>query len=101
MIKHIVFWSLKDEHNGQSKKELALELKKQLLALESKIPQIRKIDVGINEINFDRNHDVALDTEFESFDDLSIYANHPEHLKLVSFVRSISTNRVAIDYTLN
>lgn len=101
MIKHIVFWSLKDEHNGQPKKELALELKRQLLDLEKKIPQIKKISVGINEVNFDRNHDVALDTEFETFDDLSIYATHPEHLKLVGFVRTISTNRVAVDYTLN
>ncbi len=101
MIRHIVMWSLKDEHNGQPKKILAQKLKTQLLDLESKIPQIKQIEVGINEINFDRNHDVALVTEFESFDDLSIYANHPDHIKLVAFVRSISTGRAAIDYTID
>lgn len=100
MIKHIVMWSLKNEHNGLSKSTIALELKSKLLDLKGKIPQIKKIEVGINEINFDRNNDVVLITEFESFNDLSIYANHPDHLKLVEFVRENSISRSAIDFTI-
>jgi hypothetical protein len=100
MIKHIVMWSLIEEYNGQPKSTVAKELKTRLLELENKIPQIKSIEVGINEVNFDRNHDVVLITEFDSFDDLSIYANHPDHLKLVEFVKQISTARAAIDFTL-
>ncbi|PKP28267.1 MAG: stress responsive protein [Bacteroidetes bacterium HGW-Bacteroidetes-19] len=100
MIKHIVMWSLKEEYNGQSKNTIAKELKTRLLELENKIPQIKSIEVGINEVNFDRNHDVVLITEFDSFDDLSTYANHPDHLNLVEFVKQISTARAAIDFTL-
>ena len=99
MIKHIVMWTLKDEFNGLNKNEIAKELKNQLLALENKIPQIKSIEVGINEINEDKNHDVVLITEFESFDDLGTYAKHPEHMKVVEFVKSISTGRAAIDFT--
>ena len=100
MIKHIVMWSLKEEYNGQTKNTIANELKTRLLDLENKIPQLKSIAVGINEIHFDRNHDVVLITEFNSFDDLAIYANHPDHLKLVEFVKQISTARAAIDFTL-
>ena len=100
MIKHIVMWTLKDEFNGLNKNEIAKELKSQLLSLESKILQIKSIEVGINEINEDKNHDVALITEFNSFDELAIYAKHPEHMKVVEFVKRISTGRAAIDYTM-
>jgi len=100
MIKHIVMWSLKDEYNGRSKAMLAQDLEKVLLDLKNKIPQLKKIEVGHNEINFDRNNDLAIVTEFESFEDLAIYANHPDHLKVVAFVREISTARAAIDFTI-
>ena len=100
MIKHIVMWTLKDEFNGLNKNEIAKELKNQLLALQNKISQIKSIEVGVNEINADKNHDIILITEFQSFDDLSIYAKHPEHMKVVEFVRNISTGRAAIDFTI-
>lgn len=101
MIKHIVMWTLKEEHNGMQKNEIAKELKDKLLALKDKIEQIKSIEVGINAIHPDKNHDVALVTKFETFDDLAIYAKHPDHMLVVEFVKEIATGRAASDFTMD
>ena len=97
-MKHIVMWTLKDEFNGKNKQQLAEELKKQLLALKDIIPQIKNIEVGINSINHEKNHDLVLITEFKNTEDLTIYSKHPEHLKVVEFVKNIATGRAAVDF---
>jgi len=101
MIKHIVMWTIKDEHNGQKKDEIAYDLKKKLLDLKPKIPEIKDIEVGINSINHKKNHDVILITKFNNFDDLKSYSTHPEHLKIIDFVKSITTGRAAVDFTID
>ncbi len=99
MIKHIVMWTLKDEYKGSTKVELAKELKTQLLNLKGKIAELKFIEVGVNDLFPDKNHDVVLVTEFDSVNDLQTYAQHPEHLKVVEFVKEIATGRAAVDYT--
>lgn len=101
MIKHIVMWTLKDEYKGKPKDEIANELKKRLLALENKIDLIKSIEVGINAIHPEKNHDVVLITEFDSFDDLANYSTHPDHMNVVDFVKEISTGRAAVDYHIS
>lgn len=100
MIKHIVMWTLVEEYDGLQKEEIAISLKSQLLDLENKIPQIKYIEVGINEINSDMNHDVVLITEFESFNDLKVYSTHPEHMKVVAFLKDRRIERVVADYAI-
>lgn len=98
MIKHIVMWQLKEELDGKKKPELAAELKEKLLALKNEIDELMSIEVGLNAINHDKNHDVVLITEFKNYDDLAIYAKHPKHLKVVDFVGKVITTRAAVDY---
>ena len=42
--------------------------------------------------------DVALYSEFSTWDDLEAYQKHPEHLKVVSFVQEIRLERHVVDY---
>lgn len=100
MVKHIVMWKLKDEFDGKSKDELILEMTNQLLDLKGKIPELINIEVGINGIHFEKNSDLVLVTEFNSFEDLDVYAKHPDHLKVVEFVKNIVTDRACVDYEI-
>ncbi|WP_010249886.1 Dabb family protein [Myroides injenensis] len=95
MIRHIVMWRLKDENKEANK----IEIKKRLLSLEGKIAELKSIAVEFNlpEIS-ETNYDVILLTEFNNSQDLDIYANHPLHLEVVSFIKSVVSDRVAIDY---
>lgn len=98
MIKHIVFWKLKEYAEGASREQNAAKMKRELEALKTKIPQVLHIEVGSNLIPSDGAYDVALYSEFSSEQDLNIYQKHPEHLKAADFVAKIRESRVVVDY---
>ncbi|OGW39808.1 MAG: stress responsive protein [Nitrospirae bacterium GWD2_57_9] len=98
MIKHIVLWKLKATAEGLSREQNAAAMKRDLLALKTKIPQIRHIEVGMNFVASDAAYDVALYSEFASEQDLNIYQQHPEHLKVAGFVARVRESRVVVDY---
>ena len=100
MIKHIVFWTLKDNAAGKSKIENAAELKRVLEGLGDKINVIDKIEVGINVNDSEAAFDVALYSVFDSLDALETYQKHPEHQKVVSFVNEIREKRAVVDYEI-
>lgn len=100
MIKHIVFWRLKDNARGRSKTDNSRELKTVLEGLKDKIGAINKIEVGININNSDAAYDVALYSEFDSREDLETYQKHPEHVKVVGLVNEIREARAVVDYEI-
>lgn len=99
MIKHVVLFKLASFAEGNSKIENALYLKEKLENLQNIIPELLKIEVLLNmpDVSED-NYDLMLITEFENLEDLSIYAKHPEHLEITSFMSKVRTDRAAIDY---
>ena len=97
MIHHIVMWKLKESN----KKNNALKINNDLEALKEIIKELEHIQVNTNmEIAPQSNFDVILDSRFKSFDDLTQYANHSEHLKVVDFIKTVVEQRVAIDYEI-
>ena len=48
MVTHIVFWALKDEAEGHSKRENAEHIKEMLEALVGVVPGLIEAKVGIN-----------------------------------------------------
>lgn len=101
MIKHIVFFCLAENAEGKTKVENAAIIKKELENLARFIPEIKRIEVGINVPNAPKtDYDIALNSEFESFADLDIYQEHPEHKKVASFIGKVRTSRAAVDYEI-
>ena len=98
MLKHIVLFKLKENAGGASKNENAKKIKADLEALAGKIPQIRRMEVGINCIPGEASYDVAICSEFADEKDLSIYMQHPEHVKVAEFVGKVRESRVVVDY---
>ena len=99
MIKHVVLFKLAAFAEGNSKHENALYLKDKLENLESLIPELSKIEVVLNIPGvFDQNFDLMLIAEFENLQDLDVYINHPEHVKVGSFLSKVRTDRAAIDF---
>ena len=99
MIKHIVIWKLKDEVNGKSKSENISTMKKMLEDLVGKVPTIVSLKVEVKSEQAPANcDDIILISEFKTWEDLDLYANHPEHLKVVDFVKTVVEKRSAVDY---
>lgn len=99
MIKHVVLFKLAAFAEGNSKQENAIYLKEKLENLESLIPELSKIEVVLNIPGVsDQNFDLMLIAEFENLQDLDVYINHPEHVKVGSFLSKVRTDRAAIDF---
>jgi hypothetical protein len=98
MIKHIVFWKLKDFAEGASKKENAIKVKAMLEEMRGKIPGMLKLEVGINFEASDSACDISLYSEFESRAALDAYQIHPEHMKVKEFLPLVRTERYVVDY---
>ena len=93
MIKHIVLFKV----NNKSKIDTA---KQMILDLKSKIPEIVEIEV-FSDIGYDDSaSDFGLITTFKNINDLDIYAKHPDHLEVIQFIKTIATERKAIDYEI-
>lgn len=99
MIKHIVMWKLDSGYAGPEKEEILDTIKHKLKKLEGEVPTLKFIKVYINSAEADpSNYDILLDTTFESLDGLQTYANHPEHLKVIEFMKTIKKTRACVDY---
>ena len=99
MIKHIVLFGLAEQAEGKTKAENALIIKNELEGLAALIPELKKIEVGINCGGAPQgNYDLALCCEFENMADLDIYQNHPEHQRVGGYIGKVRVSRAAVDY---
>jgi len=94
MVKHIVMFDFKDEN----KQENLLKAKEMLEALLVTVPTLNKMEVGINFSKEDRAMDLSLYSEFEDLEGLELYANHPEHLEVVKFIKTVAIASKVSDY---
>lgn len=92
MIKHVVMWKFKENEEENWKKFLI-----GLNSLKDIIPEIKNMETGVN-VNPKNEYDAILISEFENFEDLEKYKNHPEHIKVSNLCKAIRVDRQAIDY---
>ena len=100
MIKHIVMWKLKEEAEGKSKQANALELKKRLEDLKGKIPDIVELEVGLQGFDDATASDIVLYTTFRDKTGLDNYQKHPDHQKVIPFVKQVVSERRVVDYQI-
>jgi len=98
MIKHIVFFRLKEQQDLDLKKQQLLKLKSFLESLKEKIGWIVHLEAGINFSTRDVAYDLALVSDFASETDLEKYIAHPEHQKLLEFLNGIKKEVAVVDY---
>jgi len=99
MIKHIVLFKLKAFETKEVKNNKLEEIKSALLGLKNKIDVLKSIEVGIN-TNPAEQFDIALNTTFDSMDDLDVYAKHPDHLAAGKIIREVLESRSCVDYVI-
>jgi len=100
MIKHIVFWKLKEEACGNDKALNSRMIKDKLEVLNGQIPGLLKLEVGIDFSQTDMSYDVALYSEFANQADLKFYDEHPLHVAVKSFVKEVNCSRKVVDYEI-
>ncbi|MEK5029434.1 MULTISPECIES: Dabb family protein [Paenibacillus] len=95
MIKHIVFFKLKDR--SPEKVEATVQV---LRNMEGKIPQLLSIEVGADLIHSERSFDIALVTVVASMEDLQAYQVHPVHKEVIAHINEVKELSIAVDYEI-
>ena len=98
MVKHIVFWRLKDEADGAGKAENALKVKMALEALRGRVPGLLHLEVGVGFGRSEADYDLALYSEFADRAALEAYQRHPEHVAAAALVGRVRSTRAVVDY---
>ncbi len=94
MVVHIVTFKFKEEN----KQANIIHAKQMLENLMGAVPTLKSIDVGLNFAQEERAMDMSIITVFESKTGLEAYAVHPEHLKVVDFIKSVVEYSKVVDY---
>ena len=99
MYIHLVMWRLKDKASGESRPELAGEVKRRLDALPAIIKEIRQYDIGLNIGDYGASFfDVGLISAFDTKADFEAYCRYPEHDEVVAFIQSVQEDEQIVDF---
>ncbi len=100
MIKHIVMFQLKESNSEKEKLDKAIRIKNMLDSLPEKINEIEFLEVGINTAESPRALDMVLISHFKSYENLSKYRVHPEHVKALELIKKLTIKAFVVDYEI-
>ncbi|WP_461630350.1 Dabb family protein [Labilibaculum euxinus] len=98
MIKHIAMFKFKAFESAEAKENYFNRLKKAFDGLDERIPEIKFLQIGFDQLRSDASFDFVVNVDLENIDALPLYANHPEHLTAASVVKEMAAERKVIDY---
>jgi len=94
-LRHVVAWRLAAE-DADTRAAQAEEIADRLRTLRGVVPTIEALSAGPNVV--EGNWDVALVADFADRSALDAYTVHPDHQQVVAYVRSVVSDRVAVDF---
>ena len=93
MITHVVLFRFADRSSAHLSHCQSL-----LEGLAPKIKVIRHLETGLNVVPSARAYDLCLIAHFDSLDDLAVYRDHPDHVKVATYLRSAADSIGSVDY---
>lgn len=99
MIKHIVMMRLKDIGVIEKQEQLK-NIKSKLDALLEIVPSLKAMEVGLNFSKRDTAFDLVLVSLFDDEEGLKAYAIHPEHIKVLDYLKGKLATTAVTDYVL-
>ena len=94
MLTHIVIWKYRPETTEAERAEHVARLRR----LPNFIPQIESFAVGFDVLKLPRSYDVGLVAVFRDRAGLDVYTDHPEHVLVAVYGRSISEHIASVDF---
>lgn len=100
MVKHIILWNLKEELTAQERVEAAERVKTGLEGLLGQIDGLLEIWVETAPLS-SSSADIMLFSSFATEEALKGYQKNPKHLAVAQYVRSVTCNRMCMDFEVN
>ena len=94
MLTHIVVWKYRADVPQAARDEHVARLR----SLSSLVPGVESLSVGPDTLFSPRSFDTGLVAVFADRAALDVYAEHPEHVKVVELGRSITELMAKVDF---
>ena len=98
MIKHIVFWKLKEHAEGNGRAVNALKMKVLLDSCARLVPGMLAFEARLAQPGLEATYDVVLYSEFVDRQALDAYQGHPNHVAIKPFIGAVREARQCMDY---
>ena len=98
MLRHVVLLSFAEQAEGAPKSENIAKVRTALAALPASIPEIRRLEIGMQALDDATASDLALIVDVADEAALRAYAAHPAHLAVVGLIKKVITARHVVDY---
>ncbi|MEV6968228.1 Dabb family protein [Hamadaea sp. NPDC051192] len=93
MLAHVVLMTFGDAADAAKAKEL-------LEGLAGEVPQIRTLDVRLDELRTPVSAHLVMTSTHDDADGLLGYQQHPAHLEVAAWLRPRLAARTVVDYTI-
>jgi len=97
MLRHIVMMKFR---NRETAKETAGKVKTMLDGLVPVINELKRMEVGINVNTKPAAYDLVLTADFDDEAGLNAYRAHPDHVKILDFMKEVVDKTTVVDYYL-
>lgn len=94
MLRHIVMWKLRDENKAAN----LAEAERLLRSCAALTPGILQFEVGMAQPGYEATYDLILNSSFTDRDALAAYQNHPDHVAIKPFMKTVVLERQCMDY---
>lgn len=92
MYTHVVMFKLKDRKDIDFVADT-------LRSMNGRIPELKSLEVGINDIESERNYDLVIITRFASQDDYLLYAEHEYHVnEVLAKIKDLRESSAVVDF---
>ncbi len=99
MLKHIVMMRFKSTELHTKQGQMS-KLKQMLENLKKTIEVVDFLEVGFNLSSRPTAFDLILQTHFKGEKELDLYRVHPEHLKVLNYIREVISETAVVDYQM-
>ncbi len=100
-VKHVVMWKLKEQALDNTMIINSAIMKEKLRTLPALIPEILNMEIGEDTKFVSDAYDIVLITTFASYDDLTVYMNHPAHKEVAAWIKQVVSSRNVIDFDIS
>ena len=95
MLRHIVMMKFKQQENAGV---LSEKVKMMLDNLVPVVDSLKRMEVGINVNTKPSAFDLVLTADFDDEAGLNEYRSHPDHVKILDFMRDVVEKTAVVDY---
>jgi hypothetical protein len=97
MIRHIVGFRLSADGSAERRAHAEI-VKEQLESLKGLVPTLRALEVGLEVGDVPPHWDAVLVSEFDDLAGLDAYQEHPDHVRVASYIGQFVADRAIVDY---